>query len=131
MKLIPRSALLLIAVSSFASAQAAPDTAARRKAMDKLNFLLGDWGGEAMAVVGRGQQVRVFQTEWVRRKVGGQVIAVEGLARRYTPEGLKDTVFNTLGVIEWLPERGYFMRSHVMDGRSGEFPVIAAKSAEG
>lgn len=124
------AAILLLASTSLAAAQmpSAPDTAARRKAMDKLHFLLGDWGGEATAVVGRGQQVRVFQTEWVRRKVGGQVIAVEGLARRYTPEGLKDTVFNTLGVIEWLPERGYFMRSHVMDGRSGEFPVTVSDS---
>jgi hypothetical protein len=120
--------LLLVTTSLTAQMPAPPDTAARRKAMDKLSFLLGDWGGEATAVVGRGQQLRVFQTEWVRRKVGGQVIAVEGLARRYTPEGLKDTVFNTLGVIEWLPERGYFMRSHVMDGRSGEFPVTVSDS---
>ena len=112
-------------VGSALSAQmpAMPDTAAKRKAMDKLAFIVGDWGGEATAMVGRGQQVRVYQTEWVRRKAMGQVIAVEGLGRRLTPGGLTDTLFNAFAVIDWAPERGYFMRSNVADGRYGEFPL--------
>jgi hypothetical protein len=122
------AALLLLGTSTIGAQMPAADTAAKRKAMEKLRFLVGDWGGEATAMVGRGQQIRVFQTEWVRPKVGGQVIAVEGLARRYAPEGLKDTVFNSWAVIEWAADRGYFMRSHVMDGRTGEFPIQVSDS---
>ena len=106
-----------------AQAPAMPDTAAKRKAMEKLAFIVGDWGGEATAMVGRGQQVRVYQTEWVRPKAMGQVLAVEGLGRRLTAAGLTDTLFNAFAVIDWAADRGYFMRSNVADGRYGEFPL--------
>jgi hypothetical protein len=123
----PRSigvlALVMVTASVAGAQMPAIDTAAKRKAMEKLSFLVGDWGGEATAMVGRGQQVRVYQTEWVRPKAMGQVIAVEGLGRRLTPGGLTDTLFNAFAVIDWSAERGYFMRSNVADGRYGEFPL--------
>lgn len=116
-----------LAVAPFASAaaQAPPqvDTAAKRRAMEKLSFLVGDWQGEAMAVTGPGRQVRVWQTEWVRPKLKGQILAVEGLGRLLTDTGPTDTLFNAWAVIDWAPDRGYFMRSNVLDGRVGEFPV--------
>jgi hypothetical protein len=102
---------------------AMPDTAAKRKAMEKLAFIVGDWGGEATAMIGRGQQVRVYQTEWVRPKAMGQVLAVEGVGRRLTAGGLTDTLFHAFAVIDWSADRGYFMRSNVADGRYGEFPI--------
>ena len=122
-------ALILFTTATTALAQPAPvDTAAKRRAMQKLAFLVGDWGGEATAMVGRGQQVRLWQTEWVRYKLNGQILAVEGVGRRLTPTGPADTLFNAWAVIDWQPQRGYFMRSNVLDGRSGEFPLEVSDS---
>ena len=127
--MIKRLALAgLLLSSSLAAQMPGVDTAAKRAAMAKLNFLVGDWGGEAMAVVARGQQVRVWQTEWVRPKAKGLILAVEGVGRRLPSTGPADTIFNSWAVIDWAPEKGYFMRSYVLDGRSGEFPVTVTDS---
>ena len=121
-------ALLLLGGSTLGAQMPGPDTAAKRKAMEKLAFLVGDWGGEASATVGRGQQIRLWQTEWVRPKLKGQILAVEGIGRRLPATGPADTIFNSWAVIDWAPEKGYFMRSNVLDGRSGEFPVTVNDS---
>jgi hypothetical protein len=104
------------------------DTAARRKAMEKLAFLVGDWGGEATAMVAGGQQLKMWQVEWVRPKLKGQILAVEGMGRRLLAGGPADTLFNAWATIEWTPEKGYMMKSTTMDGRSGEFPLTVSDS---
>lgn len=113
----------LVAFPLVAQPQAPVDTAAKRKAMERLAFIVGDWEGEATAFMGPGRQVRMWQTEWVRPKLKGQIMAVEGVGRLLTPNGPTDTLFNAWAVIDWEPARGYFMRSNVLDGRVGEFPI--------
>lgn len=116
----------LLTTSALAQQQVgyvAPDTAAKRAAMEKLAFIVGDWEGEAVAYMGPGRQIRLWQREWVRPKLKGQILAVEGVGRELTASGPKDTLFNAWAVIDWDPTRGYFMRSNVLDGRVGEFPV--------
>ncbi len=121
-------ALLWLTGSSLFAQSAMVDTAARRRAMDKLSFLVGDWGGEATAMVGQGQQLRMWQSEWVRPKLKGQILAVEGTGRRLLAGGPADTLFNAWATIEWTPEKGYVMRSTTMDGRGGEFPLAVTDS---
>jgi hypothetical protein len=125
------TAKLLIASVLFASQLAAQpvmvDTAARRKAMDKLAFLVGDWGGEATAFTQAGQ-MKLWQSEWIRPKLKGQILAVEGMGRRLLASGPADTLFNAWATIEWTAEKGYMMKSVTLDGRSGEFPLTVSDS---
>jgi hypothetical protein len=124
-----RFLLLSLLPFALASAQpAAPDTAARRKAMEKLAFIAGDWAGEASAMMGPNNFTRMWQTEWVRYKLNGQILVVEGVARRLAAAGLADTAFAAWATIDWAPERGYVMRSTTLEGRTGEFPLEVSDS---
>lgn len=129
---MPRSALpivfLFLASASAAAQPSNIDTTSRRQAVEKLRFLIGDWGGEATAFIGPGQQIRMWQTEWVRPKVMGQILAVEGLGRRLTPSGPADTVFNAFGTIDWTPERGYQMRTQIANGHVAIIPLQVSDS---
>ncbi|HEX7123901.1 MAG TPA: hypothetical protein VF178_16105 [Gemmatimonadaceae bacterium] len=110
-----------------AQAPAAPDTAARRAAMQKLAFLAGDWVGPATANM-PGGPLRMQQTEWVRYKLGGQILVVEGVGRLLAGETPGDTVFNAFAIVDWTPQHGYRMRSTTLEGRSGEFPLEVSDS---
>lgn len=121
----------MVACTFFASeitAQAAPDSAARRVAMQRLAFMKGEWSGDAWAMVGRGQRVDVRQTESVRFAVGGQVLVVEGVGRRLVDGMPRDTVFHAFATIDWLPDRGYLLRSFTLAGQQGAFPIMPAEN---
>lgn len=129
----PKATLSLLAViavcaGSAAGQQTAADTAARHQAMTRLAFLEGDWAGKAWASQGPGSRLEMWQTERVRFKIGGQVLLVEGLGRRLVDGQPADTVFHALGTIDWLPERGYLMRSFTLAGQQGEFPLTVSES---
>jgi len=96
--------------------------------MTKLAFLQGSWSGDAWASVGRGERIQMRQTESIRYAVGGQVLVVEGVGRRLVNGTPNDTVFHALGTIDWLPSRGYLMRSYALTGQHGEFPLAVTDS---
>lgn len=106
---------------------AAPDTAARRQAMQKLAFLVGEWSGPAWAMMGPGQRMEMRQTEKVRYALGGQVLLVEGIGQRLVNGVPTDTVFHAAATVDWLPDRGYLMRSYTLGGHFGEFPLELAE----
>ena len=47
-----------------------PDVNAQRIAMKKLEFLIGDWAGEASVLRGPGQFAELMQTESAHFKIG-------------------------------------------------------------
>ena len=102
---------------------AAPDTTARRTAMERLAFLQGKWSGDATAMIGQGQKVQIRQTESVRYALNGQVMLVEGVGRKLVDGIPGDTLFHAVATIDWLPERGYRMRAYTLSGHFGEFPL--------
>ena len=114
---------LLGASSHAADAQMAPDTAARRAAMDRFAYLVGEWSGDAWAMVGAGQRVEMRQTEIVRRSLGGQVLLIEGIGRRLVNGEPADTTFHAVATMDWEPERGYRMRAYTLVGHAGDFEV--------
>ena len=116
-------AFVIAAVPRAGAQSAAPDTAARQAAMQKLAFLVGRWSGPAHATVGRGEQLEMIQTEYVHYSIGGQVLVVEGTGRRAVSGAAADTVFQAFGTIDWTPERGYLMRSYVRSGYVGEYAL--------
>jgi hypothetical protein len=91
--------------------------------MEALDFLVGDWEGEAWAMLGPGERLQMRQTERVRRMLGGQVLLVQGLGRRLVDGEPADTAFEAIGVIDWLPDRGFALRSWTMQGDQGTFPL--------
>ena len=119
---------VLIPARKLTAQRAVADTAARRTAMDRLAFMEGDWVGNAWASQGPGQRIDMQQAESIRRRIGGQVLLVEGLGRRLVAGQPGDTVFSALGTIDWLPERGYVLRSFTLNGQQGEFPLTVSDS---
>ena len=49
--------------------------------MKKLDFLVGEWRGEGWVEYRPGQRVTVSVTESVQRRLGGEVLLVEGIGR--------------------------------------------------
>ena len=127
--------LLLSVIGSAAprslSAQAPADTAARRVAMQRLAFMLGDWSGDADVRNPDGSRLRLRQTEHVRSVVGGQVFTVQGVGRVLTDGVPGDTVFHAAATIEWHADSGYVMRSITLDGRHGVFHIEPATEGRG
>jgi hypothetical protein len=122
-------AALVVPGTAAAQAQGAlADSSARRVAMDRLSFLEGDWTGDAWVAQGPGRRLELRQEESVRRKVGGQILLVEGVGRRLTDGVPGDTAFNAVGVIDWAPDGGYRMRSYILSGQRGDFPLTLADS---
>jgi hypothetical protein len=55
--------------------------AQEKSELAKLDWLVGEWKGEAVTRMGPGEPKKVVQTERVQRKAGGDVLLVEGLGR--------------------------------------------------
>jgi hypothetical protein len=106
-----------------AQAPAMPDSAARRAAMDRFDFLVGSWSGDAWAMTGPGQRMEMRQTETVRRELNGQLLLIEGLGRRLVDGQPRDTVFHAFATMDFQPGQGYRMRSYILNGHSGEFAI--------
>jgi hypothetical protein len=72
--------------------------------MRKLDFLVGDWKGEASISTGPGKGERALQVETVRSKQGGKLLVVEGLGKRKLEDGSAgDIVHDAFGVV-WFDE---------------------------
>ena len=103
------------------------DADARSTAMEQLSFMVGQWSGDAWAVTGPGPRLEIRQTESVRYALGGQVLLIEGVGRALADGVVGDTLFHAVATIDWLPDRGYLMRSYVLSGQYGEFPMVVTE----
>src|SRR5258708_39881776 len=59
----------------------APNLEAQRAAMEKLDFLIGTWAGQARMLRGPGEPVEMIQTEEAQYKLDGLVLLIEGVGR--------------------------------------------------
>ena len=86
--------------------------------MKKLDFLIGEWKGEAWMQMGPGQRERVLQTERVQPKLGGQVLLVEGLGKRRLEDGTAgEIVHDAMAVISWSEEKKTYRFATWVAGR--------------
>jgi hypothetical protein len=84
-------ALTLIAGSAFGADE-----------MKKLEWMIGDWKGEATMQMGPGTKTVASQTEHIVAKQGGKLIVIEGLGKRKNADGsIGEVVHDALGVISW------------------------------
>ena len=105
-----------------------PNLEAQRAAMRKLNFLVGDWAGEASALRGPLLWVELAQTEEVRYKLDGLILVIEGVGRT-KPEG--KPVLQALGIISYDDVSSRYHMRAFNDGRFLETEIKLQEAGEG
>lgn len=111
------SALLIPAFAARAQVPAQPaGTAAQREALAALDFLDGEWRGQAVVYGPEGART-LTQTERVGSLLGGSVRVIEG--RGYDAEG--QTVFNAMAVISWNERENRYGFHSWANGYSGDY----------
>lgn len=92
-------------------------SAAQREAIGALDFLDGEWRGEAV-VHSPGGSITLTQTERVGPMLGGSIKVIEG--RGYAADG--STHFNAMATVSWDARNNrYGFRSYA-NGYSGDYP---------
>ena len=91
-----------------------PNVEAQRTAMKKLEFLVGNWSGEASVLRGPGQFAELAQTESAQFKLDGLVLVIEGVGRSKT-DGKPS--LQALGLISFDDEAGTYKMRAFNDGR--------------
>jgi hypothetical protein len=56
----------------------------QRKAIKKLDFLVGKWAGEARLLRGPAESVELLQTEEAQYKLGGLIVVIEELVGQHS-----------------------------------------------
>ena len=92
----------------------APNVEEQRTAMKKLEFLVGEWSGEATVLRGPGQFVDMAQTESAHFKLDGLVLMIEGVGRTKTDGKVS---LQALGLISFDDETGTYKMRAFNDGR--------------
>lgn len=116
------AAMLALTLPAPAASQA-PDGSGNRAAIDKLDFMVGRWSGEAWMQRGPGERAQTRMTETIERKLGGVVLQVEGLGTMPEAEGSR-TVHHALAMISFDLQSGtYVMRSYLASGQYGDFAL--------
>jgi hypothetical protein len=105
----------------------APNVEAQRTAMKKLEFLVGDWSGEATVLRGPGQFAEMAQTESAQFKLDGLVLMIEGIGRTKI-DG--KPALQALGLISFDDETGTYKMRAFNDGRWLETDVKLADSGK-
>ncbi len=96
--------------------------------MKKLDFLLGQWSGEARVQLGPGEPLELTQTEDVQSKLDGLVLLIEGTGRNKS-DG--KPVFRALATVSYDEEtRACRMRAY-NDGRYLETDLKLSDGGKG
>jgi hypothetical protein len=106
---------LLVSVPAFAQQPGV----ANREAMRKLDYLAGKWKGNASTTLGK-ETKQLTQTEDVQFKLGGVVMAVEGIGRGKLPgkdeEGI---LFHAYAVMSYDAQaKKYKVKAYRAEGQS-------------
>jgi hypothetical protein len=105
-----------------------PNLEAQRDAMQKLNFLIGNWAGEARVLRGPGEPVELSQTEQAQYKLDGLLLVIEGVGRMKSDGKL---ALQALGIVSFDDESGAYRMRAFNDGRWLETEVKLVEAGEG
>lgn len=109
--------LAFTALASTGTFQNAPDN----RNMRKLDFLVGKWEGEGWQLLGPDEKVEFKGTEIVQSKLSGGALLVEG--EFFAKDGGK-VVHQTLGIINWKPEKAAFnMRAYMFNRPEADYKL--------
>jgi hypothetical protein len=96
--------------------------------MQKLNFLVGKWLGEAIALRGPGEPVELIQTEEAQYKLDGLILLIEGIGRT---KSTGEPALQALGIISYDDEQAAYRMHAFNDGRFLETEVKLLSDAKG
>jgi hypothetical protein len=105
-----------------------PNLESQRAGMKKLNFLVGEWAGEARVLRGPGASLELIQTEEARYKLDGLILTIEGVGRTQA-DG--KPILQALGVISYDDESNTYHMRAFNDGRFLESEVTLQEDGEG
>jgi len=119
------SMLFLAALVATAAAQmpSPPDRDAKLGAMRELDFLVGDWRGSGWMQMGPQMRIDFKSREIVERKLGGMIVAIEGI-HEGVPPGSTDsvTVHHAFAVLSYDAQaKKYRFRSWLENGLAGDY----------
>jgi hypothetical protein len=100
----------------------------QRFAMKKLEFLVGDWEGEAWLLRGPGLSVDMIQTEKAEYRLDGLLLTVEGVGRAKADNS---PVLQALGVISYDDTTETYTMRAFNDGRFLETEIRLLPDGEG
>jgi len=106
----------------------APDLVAQRAAMRKLQFLVGEWEGQARVSRGPGQLADLAMTEKAQYKLDGLLLVIEGIGRAKS-DG--QPVLQALGIISYDEENKTYRMRAFNDGRFLETEVTLSDNGKG
>lgn len=114
--------LIMLPIAANAQGRGAPPEGAKaRAALTPLAKLVGEWEGDAKAVVGPGQTISVRQHEWVDFGAGSTVLIVRGQGRSLEPANKNDIVYEAAAMIWYDDQSGKLkMRAHRAEGMGVE-----------
>lgn len=105
-----------------------PGIESQRAAMKKLNFLVGEWTGEARLLRGPGGPTELVQTEEARYRLDGLILTIERVGRTKS-DGRPN--IRAFGVISYEDETRTFRMRAFNDGRFLETEVRLLEQGEG
>ena len=108
-----RTLLLIFCASTAGMAQSPPNIAAQREAMKKLEFLAGNWSGDAKIARGPGEPMKATQTEHIEYKLDGLVMLIEGASR----DAKGQVVFRALATVAYDDATSTYHFRAYNDGR--------------
>ena len=106
--------LLTLNFVNMAQIPQTPNIEAQRAAMKKLDFLVGEWSGQASAARGPGVVVELEQSEVAQFKLDGLVLMIEGVGRTKSDGKL---TLQALGLITFDDISGSYRIRAYNDGR--------------
>ncbi len=88
--------------------------------MRKLDFLTGEWKGEAWMQMGPEKKGYAIQRELVQSKLGGHVLLIEGQGRLKLEDGTGgQIVHDAMAVVSWDEEKKTYRFRTWVAGRGG------------
>src|SRR3989442_5026478 len=97
-----------------------PDLGAQRKAIKKLDFMVGKWAGKARLLRGPTEWVELLQTEEAQYKLDGLILVIEGVGRA---KSSGQAILQAFGIISFEDESGTYRMRAFNDGRFLETQV--------
>jgi hypothetical protein len=119
---------VVLLASGMSQTPRVPNLEAQRAAMKKLNFLVGEWSGEAQILSGPGAPLELVQTEKAKYKLDGLILIIEGVG---VAKSGSQPVLQALGIISYDDESTTYRMRAFNDGRFLETVVNLSEDAKG
>jgi len=105
-----------------------PNLQSQREAMEKLDFLIGKWIGEAHLLRGATEFVKLIQTERTQFKLDGLILTIEGVGKTISGD---QTLLQAFGIISYDDETATYSLRAFNDGRFLETEVKLLEHEKG